>query len=106
MAEDLVPDGLPVRMNASAFDIDKAGKVNLLKDKSGLDESALGTNPSGLKLKYKIKDSTFTGSFTAYSVDGGKLKKTKVAVSGVVLGGIGYGTATIKGRGSVDVTIR
>ncbi len=102
---DLVPDGLPVRMKGASFDIDKSGKVKLLKDKSGIDASALGTNPSGLKLKYKMKDATFSGSFAAYALEGGKLKKTSVQVSGVVLGGIGYGTGSVKKSGSVAVKI-
>ena len=106
LSAGLVPDGLEVRMKGAAFDIDKPGKVKMLKDKSGIDPSILGTNPSGLKLKYKVKDATFTGSFTAYSQDGGKLKKTKVQVSGIVLDGAGYGTATIKKAGSTAVTIK
>ena len=103
---DLLPDGLAVRMKGTAFDVDKPGKVKLLKDKSGIDPSGLGTNPSGLKLKYKMKDATFSGTFTAYSLAGGKLKKTRVQVSGVVLGGKGYGTAAIKKVGSTVVNIR
>ena len=34
-----------------------------------------------------------------------KLKKAKVDVSGVLIDGVGYGTATIKKAGSVAVTI-
>ena len=93
---DLLPDGQEVRMKGAAFDIDKAGKAKLLKDKSGIDQSGLGPNPSGLKLKYTMKNGTFKGTFSAYALDGGKLKKVKVAVSGVVLGGKGYGTASVK----------
>ena len=92
----LLPDGLAVRMNGAKFDIDKAGKVKLLKDKSGIDPSLLGTNPSGLKLTYTIKNCTFKGSFQVYTLVGGKLKKVSVQVSGVVLGGKGYGTASVK----------
>ncbi len=103
---DLLPDGLAVRMKGTAFDVDKPGKVKLLKDKSGIDPAGLGTNPSGLKLKYKMKEATFSGTFTAYSLAGGKLKKTRVQVSGVVLGGKGYGTAAIKKVGSTVVNIR
>ena len=103
---DLVPDGLSVRMKGLAFDIDKPDTVKMLKDKSGIDPAALGTNPSGLKLKYKMKDATFSGSFAAYSQEGGKLKKTTVQVSGVVLAGVGYGTASVKKSGSVAVTIK
>ena len=93
---DLLPDGQEVRMKGTAFDIDKIGRVKLLKDKSGVDPSGLGTNPSGLKLKYTMKNGTFKGSFNAYALEGGKLKKVKVQVSGVVLGGKGYGTASVK----------
>ncbi len=96
LLHDLLPDGQEVRMKGTAFDIDKAGKAKLLKDKSGVDPSGLGTNPSGLKLKYTMKNGTFKGTFNAYALDGGKLKKVKVTVSGVVLGGRGYGTASVK----------
>jgi hypothetical protein len=103
---EILPDGQPVRMDGSSFDIDKAGKVKLLKDKSGLDLSKAGLNPSGLKLAYKIKDCTFKGSFTVYAIEKGRLKKHKVAVTGVVIDGVGYGTATIKKLGSWTVEIR
>ena len=102
---ELLPDGQAVRMKGTAFDIDKPGKVGLLKDKSGADLSKAGTNPSGLALKYTVKNGTFKGSFSAYALSGGKLKKVKVAVSGIVLGGRGYGTASVKKVGSWPVTI-
>ena len=101
----LLPDGLAVRMEGAKFAVDKAGKVKLLKDKSGIDPAGLGTNPSGLKLTYIIKNCTFKGSFNAYTLSGGTLKKVKVNVSGVVLGGRGYGTASVKKTGSVPVVI-
>ena len=102
---DLLPDGQEVRMKGTAFDLDKAGKVALLKDKSGIDRANAGTNPSGLKLKYTVKNGTFKGTFNAYTLVGGSLKKVTVAVSGVVLGGKGYGTASVKKVGSWAVTI-
>ena len=92
-------------MKGTAFDIDKPGKVGLLKDKSGADLSKAGTNPSGLALKYTVKNGTFKGSFSAHALSGGKLKKVKVSVSGIVLGGRGYGTASVKKVGSWPVTI-
>ena len=92
-------------MKGTSFGIDKPGKVKVLKDKSGVDLSKAGTNPSGLKLKYTVKNGTFKGSFSAYSFSGGKLKKVKVSVSGVVLGGKGYGTASVKKGGSCPATI-
>ena len=66
---------------------------------------ASGENLSGLKLAYKIKDSTFKGMFTAYVLAGVKFKKQKFTVTGIVLGGRGYGTAALKGQGSIPVTI-
>ena len=81
----------------------KAGKV-VYKD-GAVDESKLGENPCGLKLTYKAKDGSFKGSFKVYAVNGGKLKATTVNVTGVVVGGVGYGTATIKNVGSVPVKV-
>lgn len=102
---ELLPDGLPVRMNGAKFDIDRAGRVSLLRDKSGFDLSKAGANPSGLKLTYSIRNCTFKGGFTVYANVAGRLKKVKVTVSGVVLGRKGYGTATVKKIGSWPVVI-
>ncbi len=105
LLEDLLPDGLEIRMKGTSFDVDKPGKVALLKDKSGVDLSKAGTNPSGLKLKYTIKNGVFKGSFTAYALSGGKFKKVKVDVGGVVIGGKGYGAASVKKVGSWELRI-
>jgi hypothetical protein len=63
-------------------------------------------NASGLKLKYNAKDGSFTGSFTVYALEKGKLKKHKASVSGVLVDGVGYGAATIKKLGSWTIAIR
>ena len=103
LQENLLPDGMEVRMNGAKFEVDKGGRISV---KNGvIDLSKAGTNPSGLKLNYKVKDCTFNGSFSAYVLSGNKLKKVRVQVSGVVLGRVGYGTATVKKVGSVPVTI-
>ena len=102
---DLLPDGLAVRMGGGKFVLDAAGKVKLLKDKSGIDPAGLGTNPSALKLTYKAKDGSFKGSFSVYTFAAGKLKKAKVDVTGVVLDGRGYGTASVKKTASWPITI-
>ena len=62
-------------------------------------------DPSGLKLTYKEKDGSFSGSFKVYAEQNGKLKATSVTVKGFLLEGVGYGTATIKKVGSVEVAI-
>ena len=82
----------------------KAGSVQLAKD-GAVDETKLGENPSALKLTYKAKDGTFKGSFKAYADANGKPKATTVNVTGVLVGGTGYGTAIIKGGGGVAVTV-
>ena len=100
---DYVPDGFKVASNGGKWALPKAGKVTY-KD-GAVDTLKLGENPSGLKLSYKAKDGSFKGSFKVYAVDGGKAKATTVNVTGVMVGATGYGTATIKGMGSVAVTI-
>ena len=87
----------------SKWTLPKAGKV-VYKDGS-VDESKLGENPCGLKLTYKAKDGSFKGSFKVYADNGGKLKATTVNVADIVVGGVGYGTATIKKVGSVPISI-
>ncbi len=80
-------------------------KYKKVKDKStgtvsyelqGMD----GANPSSMKLTYTPKKGTFKGSFKVYEIQTTgakkKLKKYSVKVSGVVVDGVGYGTATCK----------
>lgn len=62
-------------------------------------------NPSALKLAYKAADGTFKGSFKAYGLEKGKLKAWSVNVSGVMLGGEGHGTASIKNFPSIPVVL-
>jgi hypothetical protein len=100
---DYIPDGAKVTSNGGKWVLPKAGKV--VYKNGAVDESKLGENPSGLKLTYKAKDGSFKGSFKVYSVNGGKLKATSVNVAGVVINGIGHGTATIKKVGGVPVTV-
>ena len=98
-----MPDGMKVTLSGTKWTLPKAGKV-VYKNRA-VDASKLGENPSGLKLSYKAKDGSFKGSFKVYSDNGGKLTATTVTVIGVMINGKGYGTATVKGKGSVEVTI-
>ena len=102
---DLLPDGVAVKMVDGRFVVAKAGRVKLVQDKNGVDETALGENPSALKLTCTSRNSFFKGSFIVYAIIDGKLKKYKAAVTGVVLESVGYGMATVKGLGSFPVTI-
>ena len=93
-----------ISTNGTKWVLPKAGKVVL--DRYGdIDESKLGANPAGLKLSYKAKDGTFSGSFKAYMNKNGRPSAVTVSVSGVMIGREGYGTATVKNRGSVPVKI-
>jgi len=98
-----LPDGVPVTKKGTKWTLPKAGKIAMKK--GVVDGSKAGDNPSGLKLTYKAKDGTFKGSFKVYVENKGKLKSTTVNVTGFLLNGIGFGTATIKNVGSVAVTI-
>jgi hypothetical protein len=97
---DLLPDGMEIAVNGTKLTLPKAGKV--VMDRYGeIDYDKAGDNPSGLKLNYKAKDGTFSGSFRAYVDNNGRLKTVTVSVSGLIIEGIGYGTATVKKVGSV-----
>ena len=98
-----LPDGVSVTGGAK-WTLPKAGKVQLARDGT-VDEAKAGANPSGLKLTYKAKDGTFKGSFKAYADVGGKPKATTVKVTGVLVDGVGYGAATVKGDGGVAVKV-
>ena len=86
-----LPEGLAVG-GGTKWTLPNAGKVQLTKD-GAVDASKLGENPSALKLTYKAKDGSFTGSFKAYSDVNGKPGATTVKVVGVLVNGVGYGTA-------------
>ena len=100
---DYLPDGVPVTQNGAKWVVPKAGKIALKK--GVVDDSKAGENPSALKLTYKAKDGSFKGSFKVYADVGGKLKTTTVNVTGVMVGGVGYGTATVKKVGNVSVKV-
>ena len=65
-----------------------------------IDTSRDKTNLSGIRLTYMSKSGTFEGSFKVYALEGlgkfTKLKKYTAKVAGVVVNGVGYGSATLK----------
>ena len=99
---EYLPDGVPVSVKGSKWTLPKAGKLAMKKGE--LDASKAGDNPSGLKLTPK-KDGTFSGSFKVYYAERGGLKSKTANVAGIVVDGIGYGTATIKNVGSIQIRI-
>lgn len=101
---DYLPDGVKVTQNGARWVLPRAGKVALRNGE--IDEAKLLDNPAGLKLSYKAADGSFKGSFKVYAEANGRLKATTVNVAGVMIDGVGYGTATIKGKGSVAIEVR
>ena len=102
---DYLPDGVAITVANGRWTLPKAGKVAYLRGTTDVDEAKAGENPSALKLTYKAKDGTFKGTFKAYADANGKPKATTVNVAGVLVGGVGYGAATVKKAGGVAVTI-
>ena len=114
--EELLPDGESVIQKNGKWSFAKAASVKWAKPKQGaalperydaesgkgllVDTSGDKTNLSAMKLTYTPKKGTFKGSFKVYALEGAgkatKLKKYTIKVSGVVVGGVGYGTATCK----------
>ena len=90
-----LPDGVAVGGGAR-WSLPTAGKVQLTRD-GQVDVAKLGENPSALRLIYRAKDGSFRGTFKAYADVNGRPKPTTVKVAGVLVNGIGYGTATTKG---------
>ena len=107
-----MPDGESVAQSKTKWVVAngvKAAKVAYKKGVLSITEGKKGvgvSNISGLKLTYKSKEGSFTGSFTVYAIENGKLKKHKASISGVLVNGIGYGTATIKKIGTWAIEIK
>ena len=100
-----LPNGVPVSQNGTKWMLPKAGKVAYQRGGTEVDSAKLGENPSALKFTYKAKEGSFKGSFKVYADNGGRLKATNVSVSGVVVEGVGYGTAKVKNAGAVPIRI-
>ena len=98
----LLPGSYAFR-GGSKWTFPKADTVKLVDGAAAVTKD--NGNPSGLKLTYKPKDGSFKGKLTVYAVQGGKLKKLTANVTGVMVGKTGLGTATVKGVGTVPVTI-
>ena len=58
---------------------------------------------SDLKVTFKPQDGTFKGSFNFNVLENGKTKKLRATVAGVVVNGVPYGTAVVKGVGSLPI---
>lgn len=102
------PDGVSVEQVGTKWRVAggaRPGRVVLGRD-GFVDETKTGENPSALTLAYRAKEGTFTGAFKYYvpSARGAPLAKT-VNVYGVVVEGVGYGTAVVRGKGAVSAMV-
>ena len=102
------PDGVSVEQVGTKWRVAggaRPGRVVLDRD-GFVDETKTGGNPSALTLAYRAKEGTFTGAFKYYvpSARGTPVAKT-VNVYGVVVDGVGYGTAVVRGKGAVSVMV-
>ena len=106
-----LPNGEPIYVKGGTkFSFNKAPSIKYKKAKgetyyelTGLDDTKK-TNLSALKLSYNVKSGAYNGSFKIYasnedSIDEGKMPKLKTyvaKVSGVVINGNGFGSASVK----------
>ena len=93
--EPLLPNGVPVRIKGGKWVFEKAAAVKLMKGELVTDTAKGQTNLPSLKLTYTAKTGLFKGSFKLYAIQGGKLKKFTVKVTGVVVENAGAGVAKL-----------
>ena len=105
--ESLLPADVEVNVSGARLSTPKAGKVKFNAADGTYEDLTESGNPSGLTLSASSEKGTFSGKFKVFAVtEAGKSKKYTATVRGVVLDGVGYGTATIKKIGSVPVIVR
>ena len=106
---EVSPDGAEITVKKGVkWDCGKAASIKYKKDKdsgmyelTGLDDEKK-PNLSALKLSYSHKTGEFKGSFKLYASnecsdsEKPKLKAYTVSVSGIVIDGVGFGTAVLK----------
>lgn len=93
--ENLLPDGEPIRVKGGKWTFDKAASIKYAKGVLSGHTDPKKPNLSAMKLNYVPKTGLFKGSFKLYAIQGGKLKKYTVKVTGVVVEGAGAGIAKL-----------
>ena len=97
---DMLYDFLPWEVEFSAgarWSTPAAGSIKYDRDEDEYVDAKDSDNPAGLKLTYVQKTGAFKGSFRLYALDSsGRLKKLAANVAGVMVDGVGYGSATVK----------
>lgn len=102
----LTPDGTEFTVDGSRWVFPAADKVKFVRDDESYETTVENGNPAGIKLSYTAKTGSFKGSFKVYSVtESGRSKKRIASVAGVVVDGVGYGTALIKKVGAVPIVL-
>lgn len=105
--DSFTPDGTEIDASTSRWKLPKADSVRFVKDEgwTTVEGKDFG-NPAGLKLTYSGKTGLFKGSFKVFGeTEDGRSKKYTATVTGAVVDGVGYGTATIKKIGSLPVKV-
>jgi uncharacterized repeat protein (TIGR02543 family) len=104
--ESLLPAEVEVAVSGTRWTTPKAGKVKFNAEDGSYEDLSESGNPSGLTLSASSAKGTFKGRFKVFAVtEAGKSRKYTAVVSGAVLDGVGYGTATIKNIGAVPVKV-
>lgn len=105
--DEFLPTTVPILVKKSRWSVPKAGLVKYDREAEAIVDVRESENPSALKVTYKSSDGRFSGSFKAYtSADGQKLRSNAVTVKGVVIDGVGYGSALLKKSGCAAVLIQ
>lgn len=104
--EELLPVDVPIGVIGARWSMPRADSVKFMREDGAWEITRDNGNPAGLALSYLVKNGTFKGTFKVYGVtEDGKSRKLSAKVFGGMMDGIGYGSAFIKGVGSVPVTI-
>jgi hypothetical protein len=93
---DLLPTNVTAKVSRGKWAFDKAASIKFKNGAlTGIDDPKK-PNLSGMKLSYTPKTGMFKGSFKVYALNGTKLVKYTMSVTGVVIDGVGHGKATCK----------
>lgn len=104
--EALLPENVPVAASKAKWSLPRPDTVTFNREDAGYEITRDNGNPAGLKLAYASSTGAFKGTFTLYAVnEAEKSRKVKATVAGGVVGAVGYGSAFVKGVGSVPVMV-
>ena len=105
--EGLLPDDVEVTASGSKWSVPRADNVKFVSDDGAYEVLTEYGNPAGLSLSATQSKGVFKGRFKVFGVTAeGKSRKYTAVVNGVVLDGVGYGTATVKKVGAVPVIVQ